>query len=406
MYRKLSLVLAILILGCAPTSTEKENKVLLVSFDGFRYDYLTKTETPHFDALVEDGSTAEGLIPIFPSVTFPNYYAIATGLYPENNGFINNSMYDSTIGEWFSMGNREQVENPAWYGGEPIWNTVEKNGKKAGTMFWVGSEAPIQNMRPTYWKRYDGEMPNQDRIDTVLNWMTSGTQDEIDFGTLYFDFVDGTGHRHGPNSDEIIEAIQQADELVGYLTQKLNELGLIDQTNVIIVADHGMAQVSDERLVFVDEFLQGLSEIEVTSYSPNFMANGPEGELKQLFERMKAEQDHFKVYLKADIPEEYHVKNSPRFPELLAMAEVGYTLSTREFVERRPGFPSGGVHGYDNKAKEMQGLFLAVGPDFEVGEQLGEIENIHIYELIAHLLNIPSAGTDGNLETFRPILKN
>ena len=242
------------LIGCSATDTTP-NKVLLISFDGFRYDYLTKADTPNFDMLVENGVISEGLIPIYPSDTFPNYYAIATGLYPENNGFISNSMFDSTIGTWFSMGNREQVENAAWYGGEPIWNTAEKQGVRAGTMFWVGSEAPIQNMRPTHWKPYDGRMPNTDRIDSVLSWMTLNNKKEIDLGTLYFSFVDGIGHDYGPNSVEIVQAIEQADSLVGYLMNELEAKNLYDKVNLIITADHGMAQLSRERIIYIDDFI-------------------------------------------------------------------------------------------------------------------------------------------------------
>jgi predicted AlkP superfamily pyrophosphatase or phosphodiesterase len=196
--------------GCQQETshTPKGEKLLLLSFDGFRYDYLSKAETPNFDHLVEGGVISDGLIPIFPSKTFPNYYAIATGLYPENNGFVGNSMYDPEMDARFSMGNRDAVENPDWYQGEPIWNTVEKNGKQAGTMFWVGSETPIQDMRPTHWKSYDGSMPDSARIDSVVKWLSYGNELEVDFATVYFSFVDSRGHRYGPDSPEVVEAIR------------------------------------------------------------------------------------------------------------------------------------------------------------------------------------------------------
>ena len=198
-------LVVLVLLGIWAVSAAQEvpsPKLLLVSFDGFRADYLSKAETPNFDMLVQSGVISDGMIPVFPSKTFPNYYALATGLYPKNNGFVGNNMFDPETGLSFSMGDREQVENPDWYGGEPIWNTVEKNGKKAGTMFWVGSEAPIQNMRPTFWKPYNGRMPHTDRIDSVLKWMTPGTADEVDFGTVYFSFVDSEGHRSGTDWKE------------------------------------------------------------------------------------------------------------------------------------------------------------------------------------------------------------
>ncbi len=398
------LILTFLIgMGCSAADSPS-NKVLLISFDGFRYDYLDKTDTPNFDLLVDNGVISDGLIPIFPSNTFPNYYALATGLYPENNGFIDNTMYDSTIGTWFSMGNREQVENPAWYLGEPIWNTAEKQGIRSGTMFWVGSEAPIQNMRPTHWKRYDGRMPNRDRIDSVLHWMTLGTEKEIDFGTLYFSFVDDAGHRFGPNSEEAIQAIEQADELIAYLDQRISELGLTDQVNKIIVADHGMAQLSRDRIIYIDDYIE-TENLDVVSWGDNFMLNGDEEIVEAVYQQLKVNESYFRVYKKENLPDRFRVKNSTRFPDLIAIADVGYLISTRNHVESRPNYATGGTHGFDNQAKEMHGLLLVHGPDFKKGEQISEIENVHIYELIAHLLDIDSAGTDGDINAIKSVLK-
>jgi len=390
-------------LGCS-SSGEPVNKVLLISFDGFRYDYLEKTDTPNFDELVDQGVISEGLIPIYPSVTFPNYYAIATGLYPENSGFISNSMYDSTIGSWFSMGDREQVENPAWYGGEPIWNTAEKQGVRSGTMFWVGSEAPIQNMRPTHWKRYDGSMPNTDRIDSVLSWMTLGNEREIDFGTLYFSFVDSDGHRYGPDSPEILKSIQKADSLIGYLVHQIEKKGLKDRVNLIIVADHGMSALSRDRIVYIDDYIH-TENLDVYSWGTNFSIRGDRATVDRIYQQLKPNEQNFVVYKKEDMPDRFHIKNSTRFPDLVAIADVGYMISTRAHVESRENYATGGTHGFDNQAKEMHGLFLVHGPDFKNGTEIPSIENVHIYELIAYLLDIESAGTDGSLEALKSTLR-
>lgn len=402
--KSLLLLITIILIGCSNTNeTQISKKLLLISFDGFRTDYLSKTETPNFDKLAESGVLGEGLIPIYPSKTFPNHYAIATGLYPENNGFIANVMYDNELDLSFSMGDREQVENPEWWQGEPIWNTVEKAGKKAGTMFWVGSEAPVQNMRPTFWKSYDGRMKNEDRIDTVLHWMTLGTENEIDLGTLYFSFVDSQGHRYGTDSEEIVEAIQQADELIGYLMEQLNEKGLLETTNIIIVSDHGMMNVSKERLVVLDDYIN-TNYIDIIEGSPSLMMNVQDEKLDEVYTSLKKNETHFKVYKKEDIPDRYHIKNNHRTPELLLVAELGYTINTREFISSRDNYPTGGAHGFDNLEEEMWALFVASGPDFKIGFEMEPFENIHLYELMAHLLNIQSAGTNGDLTVVSTML--
>lgn len=392
-------------ISCSFLKEEKPPKLLLISFDGFRADYLSKTDTPNFDLLTKSGVVGEGLIPVFPSKTFPNYYSIATGLYPENSGFVGNSMYDPEMNLSFSMGDREQVENQDWYGGEPIWNTVEKNGLNAGTMFWVGSEAPIQDMRPTFWKPYDGRMPNEARIDSVLKWMTLENQKQIDFGTLYFSFVDSRGHRNGPDSDEVIEAIQEADRLIGYLIEELKSREFWGSTNIIIVADHGMAEVSRNRLIVLDDYIDP-AEIEIISSSPVVMMNAIQpGRHELIYKILKESEQHFKIYKKENLPERYQLRNHHRIPELIMVADLGYTINTREYIEARRNYPSGGTHGFDNKEKEMHAVFIANGPDFKKDYVMQPFQNIHLYELMAHLLEIPSAGTDGSLDSVRVMLR-
>lgn len=406
MKKILLLVLLILpFVGCnTETDEPKAEKVLLLSFDGFRYDYLSKTDTPNFDQLVETGVSSEGLIPIFPSKTFPNYYAIATGLYPEKSGFIGNSMYDLTMDASFTMSDRDQVENPRWYGGEPIWNTVEKANKNAGTMFWVGSEAPIQNMRPTHWKTYDGSMPDSARIDTVVKWLNYGNEEEVDLATVYFSFVDTQGHRYGTDSEEVKAAIKRADDLMGYLMEKMEENELTSKTNMLIVSDHGMADVSKERIVVLDDMIDP-DDVEIIEYSPSVMMNAKQGKLEEVYESLKENEEHYKVYKKEDIPDRYHLKNHHRVPELLMVADVGYTINTQEYFESREDYPSGGAHGFDNQAKEMHALFVANGPDLKQDFEMKAFENVHLYSLMAHLLQVTPVQTDGSLDSVNVMLQ-
>src|SRR5690554_88948 len=402
MKKTLVLFGALFLVSCT-SSSNNDNTLLLVSFDGFRADYLTKTDTPNLDYLVENGVTSEGLIPVYPSVTFANYYAITTGLYPENNGIISNNMYDAEIGERFSLGNREQVENPAWYKGEPIWNTVEKSGKKAGTMFWVGSETKIQDMRPSHWKTYDGDFPDSARVDTVVSWITQEPSKKIDFATLYFSFVDSQGHRFGPDSQEVIDAIKKADDLIGYLIQRLRENNLWDSTNLLVISDHGMTELSRERIIVLDDYIN-TEDVDIISGSPAVMFNAKEGKADAVYSSLKKNEKNFKVYKKEDIPERFHLKKSDRMPEFLIVVDEGYTLNSRKYFDARPLYPSGGAHGYDNMNEEMWALFIAKGPAFKKGYKAKAFINIHLYTLMAKILNLEPAENDGNLVEVSDIL--
>ncbi len=386
-------LIALLFISCA--EQKEQAKVLLVSFDGFRADYLTKAETPHFDAFVEDGVLAEGMIPVFPSNTFPNHYSLATGLYPENTGIIDNSFYAPDLDQRYSMGNRDAVEDGRFYFGEPIWNTVEKQGLTAGTMFWVGSEADIQGMHPTHWKKYDGSVPDSARIDTVVKWLST----DSDFATLYFSFVDGVGHTYGPESQEIVGAIQRADSLVGYLVQELDAKGLGD-TEVIIVSDHGMYDVSDERVIFLDDYINP-DDVEWVMGSKGVFLAEKDRPIEDVFEDLN-DAEHFDAYLKADIPERYHLKNSDRVPELLLVSDLGYVITTKDYYR---GSMSGASHGFDNQEEAMWAFFAARGPSFKENEKVGVFENVHVYELMNHLLGTKPAPNDGSFDSVKVMLK-
>lgn len=392
--------------GCGDTPPEQpqSDKLLLISFDGFRYDYLPKVDTPHFDILVSEGVRAEGLIPVFPSKTFPNHYAIATGLYPENSGFVNNTMYDPEWEEWYRIRDREAVEDGKWYGGEPIWNTLEKQGIRTGTMFWVGSEADIQGMHPTHWKRYDDDMPHKARVDTVVQWLSGSREEAVDFATLYFSHVDTQGHRYGTESDSVEAAIREADRIMGYLKEQLQDSSLWDRTNILVVSDHGMIDLSEEKIIELDKIVN-MDHIERIIWGPLTMIQPKSGKEAEIYETLKAQEEFYRVYKKENIPDRYHLKNSRRVSDIVLIADLGYTIldskNREQFIKSLPR----GTHGYDPNEKAMHAFFLARGSAFKQDTTVEAFQNIHLYELMNHLMGTEPAPNDGSLDSVRVILK-
>lgn len=393
-------------LGCARHQQQKKSRphpVLLISFDGFRHDYFTQANTPNFDSLAAEGVKAEGLIPVFPTKTFPNHYAIATGLYPENSGLVANTMYDPKFGDWYRISDRQAVEDNRWYRGEPIWNTVEKQGLTAGTLFWVGSEADVQEMYPTYWKKFDSSMPYKARIDTVVKWLSYPDEKRVDFATLYFSLMDHAGHRYGPESDSVKVALQRADSLIGYLKARMNKEQLWDKTNVIIVSDHGMAPLDKEKIIMLDTIID-TAKIERMTWGAISMIQPKDGQLEVMFSQLKAGENHYRVFKKEDLPERYHLKNNRRIPSLVVVPDLGYMIIKQKDRQAfNDGLP-GGMHGYDNNEKAMEGIFLAHGPGFKRNLQIGSFQNIHIYELMSHLLKIKPAPNDGSPDSIQVML--
>ena len=374
--------------------------VLLISMDGFRADYLEKTHTPNFDKMAKNGIRSDGLIPVFISKTFPNHYSIATGMYAENHGLIANSFFASDLGEYYSIRDRKSVEKADFYGGEPIWVTAEKQGLKTASYFWVGTEAAVSGIHPSIWKRYDQKVPFDDRIDSVMTWFSLPKPNRPRLIMLYFHEPDWTGHEYGPNSAQTIEQIQNMDGIMGTILKKAGNLTIADKLNVLVVSDHGMTEVNPEQVIDLSVYTD-LSGVATVGAGPIvFLSADSSKRLTPIYNDLQ-QLPNAQVYWKRDIPDRWHYRAHERIPEVLIVAEEGWTLMP---MGHGPGMPKG-THGYDNKLKSMQAIFVAEGPAFKSGYSKEVFENIHIYPLLAHILGLePYSGIDGDLNVVRDLL--
>lgn len=397
-------LLTSMLYGCTdqPTEQPDDQKVLLISIDGFMNEYLDRNETLNFDRFIDGGVKAEHLIPVFPTKTFPNHYSIATGLFVENHGVISNSFPDDSLEGRFSYGPQDSENDERWWGGEPIWTTVELQGKTSATMFWPGTEASINGVRPTKWVDYDGSLDNYARIDSVMQWLDPAGDVNADFATLYFSDVDSRGHSYGPNSPEVDEAVVEADALLGYLLERITELNLSDQLNILITSDHGMAELSDDKIIFIDEIID-MNDVRVIDWTPVALLQPDEGKKEEIYRTLKKNEENYQVYKKEDLPREYNFTNHHRIPEIIMIADVSWTITSRSFYEQR-GLIAG-THGYDHRAPEMATIFYASGPALKQGEVVAPFQSVHLYELMANLLNVEPAENDGNLGEVRSLLR-
>jgi len=378
--------------------------LLLISIDGFAFDYFDKAETPTFDSLIDVGVKAEALIPVFPSKTFPNHYTQVTGLYPENHGITSNRMYDVAFDQYFSIGAESTTTGDGkWYQGEPIWVTARNQGLTTATMFWPGSDAEIKGVRPNYYFPYNGAIAPEDRIEQVLMWMQVG-RFRPQLITLYFEQVDQVGHLHGPNSPAVESAIRAVDGYLEKLMQSITLLGFADQVNIIIVSDHGMATKSRERMIFLDDYID-LAMVEVVNWSPVAELIPVSGKEAELYDQLVEVHPHLQVYRKGALPKRWHFNHHPRITPIVAVADVGWSIGSREYFKAHPKAYKGGTHGYDPAAPAMQGIFIATGPSFQSGVNIGAVEAVHLYELMCALLGLHPAENDGKLDVWDGVLK-
>jgi len=401
---------ALLLAACAPapqrTSTVRSRDVdplILISFDGFRADYLDRRLTPTLAALAVDGVRAEAMKPAFPTLTFPNHYTLVTGLYPDHHGIVNNRMTDPVSGAHFVYNDPQTIADPAWWGGEPLWVSVEKQGRHAATMFWPGSNVAIGGVRPSQWLPFNGKMTPQQRVDQLLQWIDRPPAQRPIFCTLYFEQVDHAGHEQGPDSREVDAALRDVDDALAHLVDGLQQRHLFEHTNLVLVADHGMTATAHDRVIYLDDLID-LDDVDVVNYGILTGINPNQGRSAAVAATLLAAHAPMHCWRKSEVPARLHYGKSARVPALLCLADDGWIITSHAQAATRTHF-SLGEHGYDNDDPAMRALFVAHGPAFKQGLVVPEFDNVDVYPLLAHLLRIKPRPNDGDFRVVAPMLR-
>jgi len=381
--------------------------VILISFDGFRWDYTSKAPTPNLRRLMMRGVHARNLIPEFPSKTFPNHYSIATGLYPGHHGIVANNIFDPPTGRLFATTRAEEVRDPMWWGGTPIWTLVERSGVPSATMFWPGSEAPHDGVMPRYWEAYNENKPANARVDQILSWLDLPTAQRPRLLTLYFEDTDAAGHERGPDSQAVRDAIARDDGYIGRLTSGLARRGILDRVNIVVVSDHGMAAVNDDRIIVVDDYIS-LDDVTISDINPTLGIFPKAGKEDEVYRRLAGANPHLKVYTKADTPERWHYRDHPRVPPILGVADEGWQVLRRVSVANIAARTVGGqrgTHGYDPQLMSMRAFFVAAGPAFKRGAIVDPFESVSLYNVFAKILGLTPPPNDGDPSVVGALLR-
>lgn len=398
---RLILLIAALLLPAGLAAKERAQPVtVLVGIDGFRADYIERGITPRLAALAKQGTSA-AMRPSFPTKTFPNHFAIVTGKRPDRNGISGNSMIDPRRpGVMFSLGNATQALDPFWWSeAEPLWITAERAGLRTATMFWPGSEVPFGGTRPSDWLRYDQNVSNVQRVNTLLDWLRRPAAIRPAFATIYFDTVDTAGHRFGPDSAEVNAALAEVDTRIGELVDGAAKLGV--PLNLVIVADHGMRATDDSRVIQLDTLIDRTSYIAVET-GPYAAIEPVTGTDSRVADALLVPHEHMTCTRKEDLPERLHWGKNPRVAAIICIAEAGWTI-----LSGTPAYPvKGGAHGYDNADPEMLAIFIASGPAFTRGETLPVFDNVAVAALLRAVMGLPEdADADGKLADVKAALR-
>ena len=384
-----------------PNAAEQQQKhyVVMVSLDGFRYDYPKKYGAKHLLALGAMGASApDGMIPSYPSLTFPNHYTIVTGLYPEHHGIVANSFYDPDRKQTYSMRDAKAVTDGSWYGGVPLWSLAEKQGMRSACFFWPGSEAEIAGERPSYYLHFDNKVDDNKRIDQVVAWLKLPAEQRPHLITLYYSDVDHAGHEHGPNSPQVAEAVGHVDELIGRLEKELD--GLHMPIDLIVLADHGMERVQGDWIT-LDKYvpLGNFPTVGSLLYPPT------EADAVRIYKKLRAADAGFLVYRRAQVPAELHYNSNPREGDPVVLAKGPTIIRANSPPADRPDFLPIGEHGYNPyEMTSMRAIFFAEGPDIRPRSTVKPFENINVFPLVVRILGLESPKVDGSLNVLSGIL--
>ncbi len=379
--------------------------VVLISLDGFRYDYAERYKASHILAIRDRGASAKSLVPVYPSLTFPNHTSIITGLYPAHHGIVDNNFYDPQRNDSFAFNKVGNVGS--WYGGTPLWVLAERQGMKSATYFWPGSDGAIAGVRPSYWFPFDDKVPNEKRIDQLMEWLRLPAEQRPHFITMYFSEVDHAGHTFGPESPETGKAVQTVDEIVGRIWEGLQATHL--PINLIIVSDHGMQPV-DKGYIVLGQYadLTGIRD-NTAAGTQKLLYVADRDKAEATYRALKGKSPLFDIFRRAETPPEWHYRDNPRIGDLVITTLDSGFLVTKIAVNpetHEPRTPPVGAHGYDPaRFKTMHGIFYAIGPNIGAA-QVDSFENIHIYPLIVKILGLqPPAQLDGSFSVLESIYK-
>ena len=401
--RRLVILLFLLLAtaGCA-THADRASRhaVLLVSIDGLPADVPGSGRMPVLDAIAREGVQAAWLTPSYPTLTFPNHYTLATGLRPDRHGIVNNNINDAMLGRFVSK--QASARDGRWWGGEPIWATLQRQGGIAATMFWPGSEAEIAGQRPRYWKPFDGTLPVHARVDQVLAWLDLPPAQRPRLLTLYLEQYDVASHASGMNSQPAVQALATIDAGLARLRDGLRARGLAERVDLIVLSDHGMADVPVDNIVYLDDLLPA-DAMQVESVGQMAWLTAETGREAEVERALVRRHDHFECWRKADAPAQWEFGRNPRIPPIICQADDGW----RVWLHRWP-VPTTlkGEHGFAPEDVGMRAVFTAVGPSFRNGVRLPTFDNVDVYPLLSRLLQIKPAANDGDIAPLLPALKD
>jgi predicted AlkP superfamily pyrophosphatase or phosphodiesterase len=386
MIRRIALALLLVLLAGAARA--EDPVVILLSWDGVRHDYPDRTALPALGRMAAQGVRAERLVPIFPSNTFPCHVALATGTYADRHGIVDNRFLDRERGRY------AYSSDASWIQAEPLWVTAERQGVRAATFFWVGSETDWHGVGASLRRApFDADIGEAEKVEQIVAWLDLPPAERPRLVMSWWHGADGPGHRKGPDHPDVTAALREQDGQLDDPPAALDARHAWDHTTLIVVSDHGMTAV-DESLDAQAPLAAAGIEAEVlpsSSFASVFLKNP--GQLDRAA-RVLAGLDGVTVYRADELPEAWRFRHPTRTGDLVVVTSPPRTFTRPGLAESAVLAIGGlldwrsGMHGYDPALPDMGAIFLALGRGVPAGRHLGAVRSIDVAPTVAALLGI------------------
>ena len=434
----------------AENALPPERRVILISVDGLPPDLYLHPDKyglkiPHIRRLKREGSYAEAVEGVYPSVTYPSHTTLVTGRWPREHGiFTNRSSRKAGVRplDWFWYA--EAIRVPT------LWDLARKKGLRTGAVSWpVTAGARIDWNLPEIWdpsvmnlsaweviarhasplglleEAFEALGPPRearpvDNIRTRLaTYILKTYRPHLFF--LHLADLDSAHHRTGPGSKTAIDTLERIDGLIGDIRKSVEEAGLADETAYFIVSDHGFMAVRDTihpNVLLAEAGLLSVNsegkitagEIATQASGGSFLIYWPEDRKDELARRVDEalrplrQQDLLWGIFGEEAVADLHADEGAR---LILEAPDGYSFGGRasgSWLQNRARV--GGTHGYLPTRREMAAAFIAAGPGIEKRGNLGRIKMVSIAPMIAGYLGIsgpefPVADVEDTVEPSR-----
>jgi len=401
--KRLFLTLCTVVLALAGWAVSRDNYTVIISLDGFRWDYPEAFDTPFLDQMAHEGVKAV-MTPSFPSKTFPNHYTLATGLVPDHHGIISNNFVVRKTGKVYSLGNKEMRNDPQYYGGDPVWLTAKRQGVTTATIFWVGSDVAVDGDHANYWHDYQKEhkeLTYDKRCDEIVRLLSLPEAERPHLVMAYFDDPDAAGHRNGPICRATRQAMEDMDLRLDVLWRRIQMLPIAAQVNFIVTGDHGMTWLDKERQILSTDYLDSAWVESMYNDFPVLINATRPMYVDSIVNALQG-VDHLRVWRRGQVPAYLNYGNNPNMSDVIVLPDIGWLFGDKEQLKKKDR----GSHGYDNTMSDMWVAFRAMGPDFKRGyERRGTFRNVCIYPLLCHLLCVSPSANDGSLGEVSDLLK-